>query len=154
MRIRIVAVGKLREAHWRAAADEYRKRLGRYATVEVVEIADRDLSGGAERAVEAEGADILRALAPGSHVVALEIGGTARSSEELAARLETLMIEGASDMTFVVGGSAGLAAAVLARADEKLSLSRMTLPHQLCRVVLLEQVYRAFRIIRNEPYHL
>lgn len=154
MRIRIVAVGKLREAHWRAASDEYRKRLGRYATVEVAEVADRDLSGGLERAVEAEGADILRALAPGSHVVALEIGGTKRSSEELAARLETLMVEGVSDVTFVVGGSAGLAAAVLARADEKLSLSRMTLPHQLCRVVLLEQVYRAFRIIRNEPYHL
>lgn len=147
-------MGKLREAHWRAASDEYRKRLGRYATVEVAEVADRDLSGGLERAVEAEGADILRALAPGSHVVALEIGGTKRSSEELAARLETLMVEGVSDVTFVVGGSAGLAAAVLARADEKLSLSRMTLPHQLCRVVLLEQVYRAFRIIRNEPYHL
>lgn len=147
-------MGKLREAHWRAASDEYRKRLGRYATVEVAEVADRDLSGGLERAVEAEGADILRALAPGSHVVALEIGGTNRSSEELAARLETLMVEGVSDVTFVVGGSAGLAAAVLARADEKLSLSRMTLPHQLCRVVLLEQVYRAFRIIRNEPYHL
>ena len=154
MRIRIVAVGKLREAHWRVASDEYRKRLGRYATVEVVEIADRDLSAGVERAVEAEGADILRALAPGSHVVALEIGGTGRSSEELAARLETLMVEGCSDVTFVVGGSAGLAAAVLERADETLSLSRMTLPHQLCRVVLLEQVYRAFRIIRNEPYHL
>jgi 23S rRNA (pseudouridine1915-N3)-methyltransferase len=141
VRIRIVAVGKLREAHWRAAADEYVKRLGRYATVEVSEIADRDLSGGAERAIDAEGADILRALTPGSHVVALEIGATQRSSEELAARLETLMVEGASDVTFVVGGSAGLSAPVLARADETLSLSRMTLPHQLCRVVRLEQVY-------------
>jgi 23S rRNA (pseudouridine1915-N3)-methyltransferase len=154
MRIRVLAVGKLREAHWRAAAGEYVKRLGRYATVEVVEVADRDLSGGIDRAVDAEGADILRALAPGSHVVALEIGGTERSSEELAARLETLMVEGVSDVTFVLGGSAGLAAPVLARADETLSLSRMTLPHQLCRVVVLEQVYRAFRIIRNEPYHL
>lgn len=154
MRIRVVAVGKLREAYWRAAAGEYVKRLGRYATVEVSEIADRDLSGGIERAVEAEGVDILRVLAPGSHVVALEVGGTERSSEDLAARLETLMGQGASDVTFVLGGSAGLAAPVLARADERLSLSRMTLPHQLCRVVLLEQIYRAFRIVRNEPYHL
>lgn len=155
MRITVAAVGKLREQHWRAAADEYLKRLGRYATVDVAEVADRDLTaGGAERAVESEGADLLRALRPDSHVVALEIGGVERSSEELAARLEALMLSGASDVTFVVGGSAGLSPAVLARADERLSLSRMTLPHQLCRVVLLEQVYRAFRIIRNEPYHL
>jgi len=153
MRITLAAVGKLREAHWRAAADEYRKRLGRYATVDVVEVADRDLSGGTDRAVEAEGTDLLRAIRPDSHVIALEIGGIERSSVELASRMETLMLAGASDVTFVVGGSAGLSAAVLSRADERLSLSRMTLPHQLCRVVLLEQVYRAFRIIRNEPYH-
>jgi 23S rRNA (pseudouridine1915-N3)-methyltransferase len=89
-----------------------------------------------------------------SHVVALEIGGAHSTSEELAARLEALMLGGTADVTFVVGGSAGLAADVLARADDRLSLSRMTLPHQLCRVVLLEQVYRAFKIIRREPYHL
>jgi 23S rRNA (pseudouridine1915-N3)-methyltransferase len=154
VRIRVAAVGKLREAHWRAASDEYLKRLGRYATLEVVEIADRDLAGGVERAVGAEGADLVKAIPADSYVIALEIGGTQRTSEELAARLETLMLGGSSDITFVVGGSAGLAAAVLTRADERLSLSRMTLPHQLCRVVLLEQLYRAFRIIRHEPYHL
>lgn len=155
MRITVAAVGKLREPHWRAASDEYLKRLGRYANVDVVEVADRDLAaGGVERAVEAEGADMLRALRPDSHVIALAIAGVERTSEELAARLENLMLAGSSDVTFVVGGSGGLAPAVLARADERLSLSRMTLPHQLCRVVLLEQVYRAFRIIRNEPYHL
>lgn len=154
MRIRVAAVGRLKEPYWRAACDEYVKRLGRYATVQIAEVPDRDLSAGADRAVAAEGADLLRVVPAGSHAVALEIGGTSRTSEELAARLEALMLGGTADVTFVVGGSAGLAPDVLARADERLSLSRMTLPHQLCRVVLLEQVYRAFRIIRNEPYHL
>jgi 23S rRNA (pseudouridine1915-N3)-methyltransferase len=154
MRIRIAAVGKLKELHWRAACDEYVKRLGRYANIDIVEVADRDLSAGAERAMAAEGADILRMIPAGSYVLALEIGGTARTSEGLADRLAALMLEGKADVTFVVGGSAGLARDVLARADERLSLSPMTLPHQLCRVVLLEQVYRAFRIMRNEPYHL
>jgi 23S rRNA (pseudouridine1915-N3)-methyltransferase len=154
VKIRIAAVGRLKEAYWRAACDEYVKRLGRYATVEVVEVADRDLSMGVDRAVAAEGADLLRVVPAGSHVLALEIGGTPRTSEGLAARLAALMLEGKADMVFVVGGSAGLSPDVLARADERLSLSQMTLPHQLCRVVLLEQIYRAFRIIRNEPYHL
>ncbi|HEX9092701.1 MAG TPA: 23S rRNA (pseudouridine(1915)-N(3))-methyltransferase RlmH [Coriobacteriia bacterium] len=154
MKLRILAVGKLKEPHWRAAADEYLKRLSRYATVEVTEVADRDLAAGAQRAMAAEAADLVRALPAGTRVVALDAAGGERSSEELAAWLEGCMVDGASDVTFVVGGSAGLAPEVLARADERLSLSRMTLPHQLCRVVLLEQLYRAFRIIRGEPYHL
>jgi 23S rRNA (pseudouridine1915-N3)-methyltransferase len=154
MRIRIAAVGKLKELYWRAACDEYVKRLGRYAALEIAEVADRDLSMGADRAMAAEGSDILRVVPAGSHVLALEIGGTPRTSEDLAARIAALMLEGRADLTFVVGGSAGLAPDVLARADERLSLSPMTLPHQLCRVVLLEQIYRAFRIMRNEPYHL
>jgi 23S rRNA (pseudouridine1915-N3)-methyltransferase len=154
MRLRVVAVGKLKESHWRAACDEYRKRLGRYADVEIAEVADRDLAAGVDRAMSAEGADILRALAPASRVIALDLAGPERSSEELASWIERSMVDGASDLTFVIGGSAGLARAVLDRADETLSLSRMTLPHQLCRVVLLEQLYRAFRIIRGEPYHL
>jgi 23S rRNA (pseudouridine1915-N3)-methyltransferase len=154
VRLRIAAVGKLKEPYWRAACAEYVKRLGRYATVEMIEVPDRDLAIGAERAVAAEGADLMRAIPQGSYVLTLEIGGAQHSSEGFAARLETLMVEGRADLTFVVGGSAGLAPDVLARADETVSLSRMTLPHQLCRVVLLEQVYRAFRIMRNEPYHL
>jgi 23S rRNA (pseudouridine1915-N3)-methyltransferase len=153
VRLRIVAVGKLGEAYWRLAADEYVKRLGRYASVDVVEVADRDLAKGVERALAAEGADLLRAMPPDSHVVALDIDGTQTPSEGLARRLEALMLGGCSDVTFVIGGSAGLAPEVVARADERLSLSAMTLPHQLCRVVLLEQLYRAFRIMRNEPYH-
>jgi 23S rRNA (pseudouridine1915-N3)-methyltransferase len=154
VKLRIAAVGRLKEPHWRAACDEYLKRLRPYATVEVVEAADRDVSRDAPRAIAAEGVDLLRAIPEGSHVIALDLGGRQVSSPELADHLAELFVRRRSDITFVVGGSAGLAPEVLARADERLSLSRMTLPHQLARVVLLEQVYRAFRIMRNEPYHL
>jgi len=154
VRLRIAAVGRLKEAHWRAAAEEYLKRLRPYATVEVAEIPDRDISHDASKAMAAEGTDLLRAIPESSYVVALDLTGAQMTSEGLSARLAELMVGGRSDVTFVIGGSAGLAPAVLQRADEKLSLSRMTLPHQLARVVLLEQLYRAFRIMRNEPYHL
>ena len=154
MRLRIAAVGRLKEAHWRAAAEEYLKRLRPYATVEVAEIPDRDISHDASKAMAAEGTDLLRAIPESSYVVALDLTGAQMTSEGLSARLADLMVGGRSDVTFMIGGSAGLAPAVLQRADEKLSLSRMTLPHQLARVVLLEQLYRAFRIMRNEPYHL
>jgi 23S rRNA (pseudouridine1915-N3)-methyltransferase len=154
MRIRIVAVGRLKEPHWRDACGEYLKRLRPYATVDVVEVADRDIGPDTGRALAAEGADVLRAVPEGSRVVALALGGSAMTSERFAAWFSDGMLHGASDVTFVIGGSAGLDAAVLARADARLSLSEMTLPHQLARVVLLEQVYRAFRIMRNEPYHL
>ena len=154
MRLRIAAVGRLKEAHWRAAAEEYLKRLRPYATVEVAEVTDRDISYDALRAMSAEGSDLLRAIPESSYVVALDLSGRESTSEELSAHLARLMVDGRSDVTFVIGGSAGLAPAVLQRADERLALSRMTLPHQLARVVLLEQLYRAFRIMRNEPYHL
>jgi 23S rRNA (pseudouridine1915-N3)-methyltransferase len=154
VRIRVAAVGRLKEAHWRAACDEYLKRLRPYASVEVTEVADRDITRDAPRAVAAEGADLLRAIPESSYVVALDLSGPQVGSEAFSARLADLMVGGRSDMTFVIGGSAGLAPEVLRRSDELLSLSRMTLPHQLARVVLLEQLYRAFRIMRNEPYHL
>lgn len=154
MKIRVAAVGKLKEAHWRAAADEYLKRLRPYATMEPVEVADRDLAGDADRAMAQEGADLLKAIPATSHVIALDLTGRELSSEALAEHLSELMVRGRSDVTFVIGGSAGLAPDVRARADERLALSRFTLPHQLARVVLLEQIYRAFRIMRNEPYHL
>ena len=155
MRLSVLAVGRLKERHWREASDDYVKRLGRYAKVDTIELADRDLrEGGEDRAKRLEGEAILKAMPQGSRIVALDAGGTQRSSEELAAWLEEHMVRGTSHLTFVLGGSAGLDDAVLARADERLSLGKMTFPHQLVRVVLLEQVYRAFRIIRNEPYHL
>jgi 23S rRNA (pseudouridine1915-N3)-methyltransferase len=154
VRLRIAAVGRLKEPHWRAAADEYVKRLGRYATVDVVEIPDRDIAPDPGRAIAAEGVDLLRAIPGSSYVFALDLAGRETGSEQFAEHIELLMLRGSSDLTFVVGGSAGLAPEVSARADETLSLSRMTLPHQLARVVLFEQLYRAFRIMRNEPYHL
>jgi 23S rRNA (pseudouridine1915-N3)-methyltransferase len=154
VRLRIAAVGKVKEPHWRAACDEYLKRLRPYATVEVVEIADRDIGTDPAKAMAAEGADQLRVIPEGSYVIALDLGGTQRTSEEFSGELAELMVRGRSDVTFVIGGSAGLAPEVRARADASLALSEMTLPHQLARVVLLEQVYRAFKIMRNEPYHL
>jgi 23S rRNA (pseudouridine1915-N3)-methyltransferase len=146
-------VGRLKERFWRDAADEYLKRLGPYADVRVIEIADRDPARGEERALAEEGADVLRALPPATHVIALEIGGRQMSSEQFSERLSNLGLEGRSDVAFVVGGSLGLAPEVLGRADERLSLGPMTLPHNLARVVVLEQVYRAFKIARGEPYH-
>lgn len=154
MRVTIVAVGRLKEQHWRAAADEYLKRLRPYATLQVTEVQDRDLSRGAATAMSAEGDDILRALPRDAYPVALEQTGDERSSEELAAWLDDLAVRGTSHVAFVLGGSAGLDGRISDLARERLALSRMTLPHQLARVVLLEQLYRAFRISRGEPYHL
>ena len=153
MRLTVIAVGRLKERFWREAADEYLKRLGSYATLRVAEIDDRDSGRDEARALADEGADILRAIPDGAHVITLEIGGKQLSSEQLAARLGALALDGRSNVAFVVGGSVGLSAEVLKRADERLSLGAMTLPHNLARVVLLEQVYRAFRINRGEPYH-
>jgi len=153
VRLTILAVGKLKEPHWRAAADEYLKRLKGYATVEVVEVPDRDVSRDESRAIAEEAEALLKALPAGAHVVALDIGGRQMSSEELADWIGTHGLEGRSHVAFILGGTAGLADEVLSRAEERLSLGRMTLPHQLARVVLLEQVYRAFRIMRGEPYH-
>lgn len=153
MKITIVAVGRLKERHWKEAADEYRKRLGPYARVEVVEVTDRDVTADEQRALEAEAADVLRAIPDGATVAALEIGGAARSSESFAEWIERLGTSGRPNLVFVLGGAAGLHPDVLRRADERVSLGPMTLPHQLARVVLLEQLYRAYRIIRGEPYH-
>lgn len=154
MRLTVVAVGRLKEAHWRAAADEYAKRLRPYATVRVTEVADRDISRDAASARSAEADDVLRALPPGAHLVALDEGGREMSSSELAAWLDALAVRGVSHVAFVIGGSSGLDPRLREAASESLALSRMTFPHQLARVLLLEQLYRAFRISRGEPYHL
>ena len=153
MRLTIIAVGRLKERYWRDAADEYLKRLGPYATVRVAEVDDRDSGRDEARALAEEGADVVRAIPDGAHVIALEIGGKQLSSEAFAARLSALALDGRSNVAFAIGGSVGLSGEVLARADERMSLGPMTLPHNLARVVLLEQVYRAFRINRGEPYH-
>jgi len=153
MRITVVCVGRLKERYWQDAAAEYLKRLKPYARVEIVEVPDQDVTADEPRALAAEAVTIARVLPEGAPVVALDIGGKARSSEALAEWLEELGTRGRSHVAFVIGGAAGLHPDVLAPADERISLGPMTLPHQLARVVLLEQLYRAFRIIRGEPYH-
>jgi len=153
MRLSVIAVGKLKERYWREASDEYLKRLSAYATVRVTEIPDRDPARGEARALAEEGADVFKAIPEAAHVIALDLGGKQLSSEAFSARLDALALDGRSTVAFVIGGSLGLDAPVIARADERLSLGPMTLPHNLARVVVLEQVYRAFRISRGEPYH-
>ena len=155
MKITVVAVGKLKERFWKDAVAEYAKRLGGYCQLKLVEVADRDpaKAGGEQKAMEAEAADICKAVPQAAHCILLAIDGKQRSSENLAARLDELALSGASELAFVIGGSTGVAPAVRARADETLSFGPITLPHNLARVVLLEQVYRAFKISRGEPYH-
>ena len=155
MNIRIVAVGRLKERYWREACDEYLKRLGPYSKVKMVEVADRDpgTCGGEVHAREREAEDILQAIRPSDHVILLDIGGVEHGSVELSTHLDELALHGTVDIVFVVGGSTGVAEAVRARAQERLSFGPITLPHELARVVLLEQLYRAFRISRGEPYH-
>jgi 23S rRNA (pseudouridine1915-N3)-methyltransferase len=125
-----------------------------YADLRVVEVTDRDpAKGGEQRALADEAADVLKALPEAAHVIALDLAGRQLSSEQLAEHLEQLSVRGRSNVAFVIGGSHGLDASVLQRADERLSLGPMTLPHNLARVVLLEQLYRSFKIRRGEPYH-
>lgn len=155
MRFTIVAVGKLKERFWTDACAEYLKRLQPYARTAVKEVADVDpaRAGGVDAAREREGAAILAALPASAHVVLLAIDGAERSSMGLSKRLDALALGGTSEFAFVIGGSDGVSDAVRARADELLSFGPITLPHNLARVVLLEQLYRAQKISRGEPYH-
>lgn len=155
IRITVVAVGKLKEKFWAAACDEYLKRLRPYAKVVVAEIPDVDpaRAGGVEAAREREGAGILAAVPEGARAVLMAIEGTQRSSVAFSRHLDEVALRGESDLAFIIGGSDGVSDAVRARADETFSFGPITLPHNLARVVLLEQIYRAFKISRGEPYH-
>lgn len=155
MKFTIVAVGRLKEKFWVAACAEYLKRLQPYAKTAVVEVADVDpaKAGGESASVEKEGAALLKVIGERSHVILLDIGGEQRTSEDLSARIDDLGLSGKGDLIFVVGGSCGVSGDVRARADETLSFGPITLPHNLARVVLLEQLYRACKISRGEPYH-
>ena len=158
MNIRIIAVGKLKERYWRDAVGEYAKRLGAYCSLEIVEIKESPLranpSAADEEAVKvAEGEDILRHIGKGDYVITLEIKGRGLTSEQLADKMAGLALDGKSNITFVIGGSLGLSPDVSKRSDFKLSFSAMTFPHQMMRVILLEQIYRSFKINRNETYH-
>jgi 23S rRNA (pseudouridine1915-N3)-methyltransferase len=158
MRTVILCVGKLREAFWRDAAAEYTKRLMRFGGVEIIECADRPEPKHASAAdiahlVEAEGEALLQQIKPRDHVIALCIEGRSCTSPALAERVRALEDGGAERLVWVIGGSNGLSPAVIARAQEKLSFSPMTFPHQLARILLLEQLYRARKILAGESYH-
>ena len=155
----ILCVGKMKEKAYRQMADEYLKRLSRYGKYEEIEIPDLPEPGsGSSEALEEqlkakEGEAILAKIRSGDRVVAMTIDGKRRSSEELAKHLEEMKVAGVSRVVFVIGGSLGLGRNVLERADEELSMSPMTFPHQLARVMLLEQLYRAEKINAGERYH-
>ena len=154
----ILCVGKMKDKAYREMADEYLKRLSRYGKYEEIEIPDLPEPAGNSAALEEqvktrEGEALLAKIRPGDRVIAMTIGGKKRSSEELAKHLAELRVGGISNMVFVIGGSLGLGKNVLERADEELSMSPMTFPHQLARVMLLEQLYRAEKILAGERYH-
>ena len=158
MNIDIVCGGKVKERYLRDAIDEYRKRLSRFAKVDVIEVADEKTPEHASDTLNAqikekEGERILKHLRDGAFVVALAIEGDQLTSEQLAARIAQWGLHGVSHLQFVIGGSLGLDPRVLRRANMPLSFSKMTFPHQLMRVILLEQIYRAFKINAHEPYH-
>ncbi len=157
MRINIICIGRLKEKYWTEAVNEYMKRLGAYCDPFITELKESKLTGegqAAEAAVKkAEGRDILSRIDKGSYVITLEIRGKKLSSEQFADKINTLSIDGKSDIVFVIGGSLGLDEEVSKRADFKISFSDMTFPHQMMRVILLEQTYRCFKIIRGETYH-
>lgn len=158
MNIKILTVGRLKEDYLKAGIAEYCKRLSKFAQVKIVEIADEkapeSLSSAQMAAVMAkEGERLLAKIKPKEYVMALAIKGKPLSSEELAAKIENLGTYGSSDITFVIGGSLGLSPEVLDRSDFRISFGRFTLPHQLMRLVLTEQIYRAFMINSGSPYH-
>lgn len=158
MQIDIICVGKVKEQYLRDAIAEYSKRLGRYCKLNVLEVADEKTpehaSEGVERQIKAkEGERIAKHIKPGAYVIALAIDGQQVTSEGFARKIDQLGIQGVSHIQFVIGGSIGMDDAILRQANYKLSFSKMTFPHQLMRVILLEQVYRAYKINAHEPYH-
>ena len=149
---------KIKEKYLKLGIDEFKKRLSKYCKLEIIELEDEkapeNLSDKEMLIIkEKEGKKILSKIKDNSYVIALAIDGKNLSSEELAQTINKLGVRGVSNITFVIGGSLGLSDEVLSRADYKLSFSKMTFPHQLMRLILLEQVYRAYRINNGEPYH-
>ena len=158
MKITVISVGKIKEKYFTGAIEEYAKRLSRYCKLDLIEVPDEKTPDGASEGLELqikekEGERILQKIPDGAFVVALAIDGKMLDSEELAGQMERWNVGGISHVVFLIGGSLGLAPTVLKRADYKLSFSKMTFPHQLMRVILLEQIYRSYRIIQGEPYH-
>jgi len=158
MNIQIISIGKIKEKYLKLGIQEYLKRLTPYAKVDIIELSDEKAPENLseqemEQVKNKEGERILAKISADTHVIALAIEGKMKSSEELAKNIDKLATYGKSKITFVIGGSLGLSDEVMKRADESLSFSKMTFPHQLMRLILLEQIYRAFKINRGEPYH-
>lgn len=158
MKISIITVGKLKEKYLKQGIDEYLKRLSTYAKVEIIEVADEKApeqlsEAEMEEVKRKEGERILSHLSEDTYIITLEISGRMLSSEQLAAKIDELGTYGKSKLAFIIGGSLGLSKEVQNRSDLALSFSKMTFPHQLMRLILLEQIYRAYRINRGEPYH-
>ena len=158
MKITVITVGKIKEKYLKEAIAEYSKRLSKYCKLEIVEVADEKTPDNAsevvENAIRAKEAErILKYVKDDAYVITLEINGKQLTSEELADKIEKLGVQGTSHIIFIIGGSIGLGEDVLQKSNYALSFSKMTFPHQLMRVVLLEQIYRSYRILGNEPYH-
>lgn len=158
MKITIVTVGKIKEKYLKDAIAEYSKRLSKYCKLEIIEVADEKTPDNASAVVEEqirskEAERILKYIKEDAYVITLEIHGKQLTSEELADKIERLGVQGTSHIMLIIGGSIGLGEEVLRRSDFALSFSKMTFPHQLMRVILVEQIYRSYRIISGEPYH-
>jgi len=158
MRIKIIGVGKIKEKYLREGIGEYLKRLGAYAKVEIIEVEDEKNSENSSSAEEEivkvkEKERILKHIKQDTYLIALDLKGKALSSEELSRSLDNLALQGKSDLSILIGGSLGLHQSLLDAAQLRVSFSKMTFPHQLMRLILLEQLYRAFKISRGEPYH-
>ena len=158
MNISIICVGKIKEKFLKAAIDEYSKRLSKYCKLNIIELPDEKTPDNASQKdelliKEKEGSKILKHISDNAYVIALDLKGKNLSSEEFANELSTLALNGKSNIVFIIGGSLGIADSVIKRCDFKLCFSKMTFPHQLFRVMLLEQIYRCFRINNGEPYH-
>lgn len=158
MNIEIVCVGKIKEKFYKDAIDEYSKRLSRYCTLKIIEVMDEKTPDGQSAVLDekiriTEGERLLKNVKDSAFVVLLDIGGKMMDSVELSEYIDDLGVKGHSTIQFIIGGSLGVSENVRKRANYRLSFSRMTFPHQLMRVILLEQVYRSFRIANNEPYH-
>lgn len=158
MKITLVTVGKIKEKYFRDALAEYEKRLSRYCKLEIISVEDEKTPDGAGKALEEqikkkEAQRLLRYIREDAYVITLEIGGKMYDSEGFSSMIEQLGVSGHGHIQFVIGGSLGLHEDVTGRADLAVSFSKMTFPHQLMRVILLEQIYRAYRIMHREPYH-
>ncbi len=158
MNINLIVVGRVREKYINEGINEFKKRLSSYCDLKIIEVADEpapdNLSKREEELVKnKEGEKILKRIPKNTYIIPLVIEGRQLKSEGLAEKIENLGIDGFSDITFIIGGSIGISDEIIKMANFKLSFSKMTFPHQLMRLILLEQIYRSFRIIRNEPYH-